>query len=107
MPGPTKSRIANEKLVWIFHSDDAKSVHPCGVWTSREKAEAWIKRVDAAGILSAYVLDESAYDSNVRLDLLKLTKPERLTPEFHRRFTTAVDHEHYHRGETESSSASA
>jgi hypothetical protein len=75
------------------------------VWSSREGAEAWIKRVGAVGMLSAYVLDESAYDSNVRLGMLKLTKPERSTVEFQRRFTSAVEHEHVQRSEHDNSSA--
>jgi hypothetical protein len=93
------SKLASEHLVWVFQSSDATSGHPSGVWSSRERAEAWIKRVGAAGMLSAYVLDESAYDSNVRLGMLKLTNPERSTVEFQRRFTSAVEHEHVERME--------
>lgn len=88
------SKLASEHLVWVFQSSDATSGHPSGMWSSRERAEAWIKRVGAAGMLSAYVLDESAYDSNIRLGMLKLTKPERSTLEFQRGFTSAVDHVH-------------
>ena len=85
----------------MFHSLDAKSVFPTGIWASRENAEAWIRKMNAAGTLSAYVLDESAYDSNVRLGHLKLTKPEREAIEFQRKFTTAVDHYHYERATPE------
>ena len=92
---PRSEPYLGECLVWVFHSSDAKTVHPCGVWSSKEKAESWIREVGANGILSAYVLDESAYDSCVRLGTLRLSKPERATAEFQRVFTSAVDHEHY------------
>lgn len=95
MRNATSSILAGERVVWVFYSSDARAVHPCGVWSTRECADAWIRRVDARGILSAYILDESAYDSNVRLGLLRLTKPERETLEFQRRYNTAVDHDHY------------
>jgi hypothetical protein len=99
------SKLASEHFVWVFQSSDATSGHPSGVWSWREWAEAWIKRVGAVGMLSAYVLDESAYDSNVRLGMLKLTKPERSTSDFQRRFTSAVGHEHYPRVEPSNSSS--
>ena len=80
-------------LVWVFQRTGGH--FPSGVWSSKENAERWIQQAGAAGTLSAYVLDESAYDSNVRLELLKIDNPERLTREFRRDFTTAIDHDHY------------
>jgi hypothetical protein len=90
-----QSRFQGERLVWVFTPASAASKFPTGVWTSREAAEAWIRSVDARGVLSAYTLDESAWDGNVRLGLLKLSKPERSEAKFKRTFTTAVDHFHY------------
>jgi hypothetical protein len=65
------------------------------VWSSRANAEHWIARLGASGTLSAYVLNESAYDSNVTAGRLKADGPERRTPEFIREFTTPIDHSHY------------
>lgn len=89
---------ARQRLVWMFSSTESPSVFPTGIWTSKEKAEVWIASVSASGVLSGYLLDKSAWDSNVRLGLLKLSKPERDTSEFKRKFTTAIDHFHYKDG---------
>jgi hypothetical protein len=91
--------LANEPLVWMFHTEGTRSVFPSGVWRDRAKAQDWIAQMGASGILSAYVLDESANESNVRLGLLKLSEPRKTTPEFIRSFTTAVDHHHFEHGE--------
>ena len=85
------------RQIWVFNSDQAASVFPCGVWSSRERAEQWIAQVGASGTLSAYILDESAYDSNVRLGQLRLDlgKQDRYAVEYERTFTTAIDHSHF------------
>lgn len=82
-----------EGLVWVFQR--SRGNFPSGVWSSKEKAENWIHQTQAEGTLSGYVLDESAYDSCVRLGHLNTDNPNRLTREFQRDFTTAVDHAHY------------
>lgn len=81
----------------MFTDTRMAKAFPTGVWPTRESAEAWIRRVQAEGVLSAYVLGESAYESNVRLGMLKLDlgKQDRKAPEFERVFTTAVEHFHY------------
>ncbi|MFN0011364.1 MAG: CPCC family cysteine-rich protein [Phycisphaerales bacterium] len=83
-------------LVWVFNA--AETAFPCGVWQTKTLAEKWIASVGASGTLSAYALDESAWDSNVRLGHLRLERPERSTLDFKRRFTTAVTHFHYEGG---------
>lgn len=93
------SRPTDGAVVWMFHAEGNRSVFPSGVWRDRSKAQCWISEMQASGILSAYVLDESAHESNVRLGLLKLSEPRRTTPEFIRTFTTAVDHYHFEHGE--------
>lgn len=82
-----------EALVWVFHP--SADSFPCGVWSSREKAEAWIRSVGAEGALSAYVLDEPAYESSVRLGLFSPRTAEHESTEFRSTFTTAVVHIHY------------
>ena len=94
-PEDFPSRMDAERLVWVFHSDDVKNQFPTGVWSDRRLAEEWIRKVGATGILSAYVLNESAYDSNVRLGLLDVEKQGRRDIGFMRQFTTAVDHVHF------------
>ncbi len=89
-----KSHLDGERVVWVFTPADSAACFPAGVWSTKEKATQWIRDVGAAGCLSAYILDESAYESNVRLGLLKVVEPAKITPEFKRRFTTAVDHSH-------------
>lgn len=81
--------------MWVFNPVDSPSRFPAGIWTSRAAAEEWIRSVGARGVLSAYTLDESAWDANVRLGLLRLSEPERSEAAFKRKFTTAVDHYHY------------
>lgn len=93
--GLPSSRLKDERIVWVFNPVDSPSRFPAGIWTSRAAAEEWIRSVDARGVLSAYTLDESAWDANVRLGLLKLSEPERSEAAFKRKFTTAVDHYHY------------
>jgi len=99
--GVPNSRFYGERVVWLFSPVDAPSRFPAGIWTTREAAEAWIASVDARGVLSAYTLDESAWDANVRLGLLKLSSDERSTSRFKRQFTTALDHYHYGEPSTE------
>jgi hypothetical protein len=98
-------RSDNEAVVWVFNSSEAASAFPSGVWRTKETAEEWIHEVRASGTLSAYVLDESAWESNVRMGHLKLSKPERATIAFMRRFTTAIDHAHYEDGRSASQGA--
>lgn len=90
--------IADTDLAWAFTSSEGRAVYPCGIWMDRSKAEQWIESVGASGTLSAYLVDESAYDSNVRLARLRVEQPERRSPEFKRRYTTAIDHAHYENG---------
>ena len=84
--------------MWLFHAEGNPATFPSGVWGDRTRAEEWITRMRASGTLSAYVVGESAYDSNVRLGLLKLSEARRSTQEFMRTFSTAVDHRHFEHG---------
>ncbi|HEX8875138.1 MAG TPA: CPCC family cysteine-rich protein [Phycisphaerales bacterium] len=101
--GASPTRFVGEPLVWLFHADGVKGVFPSGVWSDLDAAESWIQSNSATGILSAYVMNESAAASNRRLGLLKSGKP-------HKRedlFTTAVDHRHYQQGQALIQSPSA
>lgn len=87
------------RLAWVFTTSEGVGAFPCGVWLDRAGAERWIESVGASGTLSAYVVDESAYDSNVRLARLSAESEERRSAEFKRRYTTAIDHAHFQNGE--------
>jgi hypothetical protein len=88
-------QLAPERVVWVFSPIESGTRFPTGVWSTKAKAREWIAECGAKGCLSAYVLDESAYESNVRLGLLNASSESRTTPEFKRVFTTAIEHEHY------------
>ena len=53
-----------EGWVYVFNGADpqqkGRTSLPSGVFTSREKAEAWITRHRLSGLLTAYPLDEGA-----------------------------------------------
>jgi hypothetical protein len=94
----------NEKQrIWVF--TPYGRYFPAGIWTTRDAAEKWISEVSADGMLSVYILDESAYESNVRFGHLRLDlgKLDRRSAECKRTFTTAVDHFHYEQGRIEGS----
>jgi hypothetical protein len=83
-------------LVWVFNTNETRSPFPCGVWSSKTAAEQWITKVGAVGTLSAYVLDEPAYETCLRLGHFgKPPVSECVGQEFQRNFTTAIDHYHY------------
>jgi hypothetical protein len=87
--------------LWVFTPNGR--CFPAGIWTSREAADKWISEVGADGVLSVYILNESAYESNVRFEHLRLDlgKLDRRSAEYKRTFTTAVDHFHYEGGRAE------
>jgi hypothetical protein len=97
MTTESHTSASEPRMMWVFNHAQGGAGFSCGVCSSRERAERWIADVGAAGTLSAYIVDESAYDSAVRLGRLRLDlgKRPRDTPEFKRSFTTAVDHFHY------------
>jgi hypothetical protein len=50
--------------VWVFHGEGARFAS--GVFTSKEKAAQWIEDRRLSGVLTAYPLDEGAYDWAIR-----------------------------------------
>ena len=49
-----------ERRVWIFNGVDGQ--FPGGVFSSRERAEEWIRARCLSGTLTAYPLDEGCFD---------------------------------------------
>ena len=52
------------EAVWVFNGSG--SHFPSGVFTTAEKAEAWILKRSLSGTLTLYHVDEGAYDWSIR-----------------------------------------
>jgi hypothetical protein len=79
--------------VWVFHGMGGKFTS--GVFTTREKAEAWIGKHVLTGVLTRYPLDISAYDWALETGAFRVKKPEQTSAEFIQKFTSGGQ-EHYH-----------
>lgn len=73
---------------------------PAGVFTTKEKAEAWIGANHQTGCLTRYPLDESFYDWAIRVGVFAPKKEHEFGREFKGRFSCAgSEHYHYEDGE--------
>lgn len=80
--------------VWIFVGEHG--AHPGGAFTTRERAEAWIRARRLSGVLTAYPLDEGNFDWAHRTGAVTGRARDRGDdPRFVGNFVTAVQ-EHYH-----------
>jgi hypothetical protein len=87
------------EFVWVFNGGGG--AFPSGVFSTREKAEAWIGKNRLTGVLTKYPLNEGAWDWAVREGHFKPTREDQKTPRFIQRF--ACGEEHYHYGDEEDS----
>ena len=87
-----------EPHVWIFVGDGG--AHPGGAFSTRERAESWIAARRLSGVLTAYPLDEGAFDWAHRTGAVTGRARDRGDdPVFVGNFVTAVqDHYHYEHG---------
>jgi hypothetical protein len=83
--------------VWVFNGIRASL--PSGVFSSRERAESWIRERRLTGLLTMYRLDVGAYDWATTNGRFTPKKPEQSTPEFIGRFSGGDTHFHYEDGE--------
>jgi len=85
--------------IWVFNGEDGR--FPGGVFSSRERAEAWIRSRSLTGVLTAYPLDEGCFDWALREGLITGRARERGDePAFVGSFSSASqDHFHYENGE--------
>jgi hypothetical protein len=84
--------------VWVFNGDGGR--FPAAVFSSREQAEAWIRRRAVSGVLTAYPLDVGVFDWAVARGAFTPKRDEQTTPEFIQRFSSAHQkHIHYENGE--------
>lgn len=88
--------IADGRLVWVFNTEKARFAG--GVFSSLEKAEAWIAKHRLTGLLTGYPLDEGAYDWATRLGLFKPKRDDQRTAGFIGGFASGRYHFHYENG---------
>ena len=82
-----------DSSVWVFHGAGGRFAS--GVFTTREKAEAWINKHGLTGMLTRYPLDHGVYDWATEKQLFHPAKPEHTQAAFIQRFTSGSQ-EHYH-----------
>lgn len=87
----TGLREAAPAFVWVFNA--AGGPFPGAVFSSPERAEAWIAKHSLTGVLTAYPLDQGVYEWVVAKGFFR---PKReMAPGFAGRFSLAYQ-EHYH-----------
>jgi hypothetical protein len=83
--------------VWVFNGDDGRFAG--GVFTSREKAEAWIAANKLDGVLTLYPLDTGVYEWAIAKGKFTPKQQKHSLPKFIGSFTTAsMAHHHYEQG---------
>lgn len=97
-----EQREPSEGWVFVFNGADPTGrgniAFASGVFSSRERAEEWIARRRLAGVLTAYPLNEGAYDWAVANGHFKPKRDDQRTPEFIGRFASGHLHWHYDNG---------
>lgn len=84
---------AHAERLWVFMGVGGN--HPCGVFSSKEKAQAWISKWKVCGTLTAYPLDKSLYEWAVKYGHFTPSLPHHSEPAFVQKFSSAYA-EHYH-----------
>lgn len=88
--------------VWVFNGE--KSSFPAGIFSSKEKAEAWIEQNELTGVLTEYPIDEGTYDWSVKHEFFNPRREDQKPPLFKGRFTSArQQHFHYRDGQVAAS----
>ena len=88
---------AEKRKVWVFLGEGA--THAAAVFSSLEKAEAWIASSEVSGILTAYPLDQSVYDWMIERGSFRPKKDYQRQPKFIGSFSSAyAEHYHYEAG---------
>jgi hypothetical protein len=84
--------------VWIFHGENGRIAS--GAFSSKEKAEIFIKKYNLSGVLTWYVVDEGIYDWAISSGFFEVKKAEQQGSEFIQRFTSGSQpHFHYENGQ--------
>lgn len=77
--------------IWVFSGEGA--IFPSGVFSSRDRAEAWISGHSLSGTLTAYPLDSGIYEWAIAHGTYDANKE--VSPRLIGRFSSAYQ-EHYH-----------
>jgi len=89
--------VTQNSRVWVFVGEGGRL--PSGVFSSREHAEVWILQHRLSGMLTAYPIDQGAYDWAVESGVFKPNTEEKRTPKFIGQFSSAsLEHYHYDDG---------
>jgi hypothetical protein len=83
--------------VWVFNG--SRGSFPSGVFSTRERAEAWIATHRLTGLLTMYRLDVGAWDWAMQNGRFTPKKPEHTTAQFIGRFAGGDVHVHYEDGQ--------
>jgi len=85
--------------VWVFTGErnmpSNHTIFPGGVFSTQERAEAWISNHKLSGVLTQYQVDVRAYDFAVTNGHFKPNRPHHYTSEFIGRFSGGEIHFHY------------
>jgi hypothetical protein len=89
--------IPNEPGVWVFNGSGGQ--FPSAVFTTVEKADAWIAKYKLSGVLTWYPLDIGVYEWTIEKKCFLPRKDYQKTPEFIQTFSSAhTGHHHYEDG---------
>ena len=92
--------VIPDKHVWVFNG--ARGI-PGGVFSTLDRAEAWILQHRLSGILTCYPLDEGCFDWAFREGVTNLKAEKRAIRQFDAEFianfsTASQEHYHYENG---------
>jgi hypothetical protein len=90
--------VQSKQTVWVFTGPNAR--FPGGVFSSRDKAEAWIAQHKLTGLLTEYPLDSGAYDWAVHQGVFNPKRPDQTSSAFIGSFTSSrMAHAHFENGQ--------
>lgn len=83
--------------IWVFTGNGA--MHPCAVFSTKRRADAWIQASEVSGTLTAYPIDQSVYDWAVENGHFVPKFPYHSESACIQRFSSAhAEHYHYENG---------
>jgi hypothetical protein len=86
-----------KNAIWVFCAEGA--VLPFACFSDRIKAEQWIERVKATGVLTKMPIDQSVFDWAIENDKFSPRGPHQTSPKYQSKFTSAaLEHYHYQAG---------
>ncbi len=93
--------MTDDSFVWVFNGSGS---FPGGVFTTRDLAEAWIRKYGLKGTLTAYPLDVGVYDWVIEKSYFTPKHAYQTAPEFIGQFSSACQQHYHYSGETGGSS---